>query len=302
MRTPVRRAHGQRSPSGGRDRPIERPITTSLPEFPGDRRHEGRHHDAPCLARPAPRHRDVDDQGDRLLRLQADGPRSHLVRAPLRQPRSVSRGVDDELYEVSAAARRAGTHAHARSGRLARLCRPGSSRSHVFALRSRRPARSRAPLAQRGCWPSWKTTCTWIRVATTCSSSSTGPYYPPERILLLTTEELRRAPQTALARVTTFLGARPYDFDTDQHENVSSRRGQASALGRLIESYPAKRLGRRLPRSAVRLAKGLNVSLSRQMGRPTLDPESRSRLRAYLAEDVTRLRDTTGLAFADWSL
>ena len=128
------------------------------------------------------------------------------------------------------------------------------------------------------------------------------PYFPPERILLLTNEELRRAPQTALNRVTTFLGADPYKFDFDRHENVSSQRGQDGALGRLIESYPAKRLGRRLPRSAVTLAKKLNVSLSHQVSRPTLDPESRSRLRAYLGEDLTRLRHTTGLSFADWSL
>lgn len=128
------------------------------------------------------------------------------------------------------------------------------------------------------------------------------PYYPPERILLLTTEELHRAPQTALKRVTTFLGADPYDFDTDRQENVSSRRGQDGALGRMIESYRAKRLGRRLPRSAVTLAKRLNTSLSHQISRPTLDPESRDRLRAYLGEDVIRLRDTTGLSFADWSL
>jgi hypothetical protein len=128
------------------------------------------------------------------------------------------------------------------------------------------------------------------------------PYYPQERILLLTTEELHRSPQAALTRVTTFLGARQYDFDTDRHENVSSRRGRASAIGRLIESYPAKRLGRRLPRSAVRLAKGLNVSLSHRISRPELDAESRARLGTYLAEDVTRLRSTTGLAFEDWSL
>jgi hypothetical protein len=102
--------------------------------------------------------------------------------------------------------------------------------------------------------------------------------------------------------VTSFLGARPYEFDTERHENVSSRRGRAGALGRLIESYPAKRLGRRLPRSAVRLAKGLNVSLSRQMSRPTLDPASRSRLADYLGEDVIRLRHSTGLSFEDWSL
>jgi Sulfotransferase domain len=128
------------------------------------------------------------------------------------------------------------------------------------------------------------------------------PYYPPTRILLLTTSELHRSPGAALGRVTAFLGAEPFQFETERLENVSDRRGQDTALGRLIESYPAKRIGRRLPRSAVKLAKRLNVTMSRRIGRPGLDPASRIRLCEYLSDDVTRLRNATGLSFDDWSL
>jgi hypothetical protein len=128
------------------------------------------------------------------------------------------------------------------------------------------------------------------------------PYYPPPRILLLTTSELHRSPRAALDRVTDFIGAERFPFDTERLENVSDRRGQDTALGRLMESYRAKRVGRRLPRSAVKLAKRLNVTMSRRIRQPELDPASRSRLREYLSDDVTRLRHTTGLSFEDWSL
>jgi hypothetical protein len=128
------------------------------------------------------------------------------------------------------------------------------------------------------------------------------PYFPPASILVLTTEELNRAPQPVLDRVVAFLGARPHRFDTERLENVSDRRGQDTALGRVIESYRAKRIGRRLPRTAVKLAKQLNVRMSRRIGRPALDAATESRLRDYLADDVARLRRATGLSFEDWSL
>jgi hypothetical protein len=128
------------------------------------------------------------------------------------------------------------------------------------------------------------------------------PLYPPSRILVMTAEELHRAPLAALERVTTFLGARPFGFDTERLENVSDRRGQDTAVGRLIESYRAKRIGRLLPRTAVRLAKRVNVRLSRRIDRPVLDAGSRARLRDHLAGDVSRLREATGQSFEEWSL
>jgi len=128
------------------------------------------------------------------------------------------------------------------------------------------------------------------------------PLYPPSRILVMTAEELHRAPQATLERVTTFLGAPTFRFGTERLENVADRRGQDTAVGRLIESYRAKRVGRHLPRSAVRLAKRVNARLSRRIDRPALDAASRARLRDYLAEDVKRLREATGQSFEDWSL
>ncbi len=128
------------------------------------------------------------------------------------------------------------------------------------------------------------------------------PLYPPSRILVMTAEELHRDPQATLERVTTFLGARPFRFDTERLENVSDRRGQDTAVGRVIESYRAKRVGRYLPRTAVRLAKRMNARLSRRIDRPVLDATTRARLGDYLAADVSRLREATGQSFGDWSL
>jgi Sulfotransferase family len=128
------------------------------------------------------------------------------------------------------------------------------------------------------------------------------PLYPPSRILVITAEELYRTPEDALDRVITFLGARPFRFDTERLENVSERRGKDTAAGRLIESYRAKRIGRHLPRGAVKLAKRVNARLSRRIDRPVLDAASRARLCDGLAEDVSRLRAATGQSFEDWSL
>jgi hypothetical protein len=128
------------------------------------------------------------------------------------------------------------------------------------------------------------------------------PHYPVTRILVLTTEELRHEPNQALQEILAFLDGPTFTFDTRRVENVAERRGQDTAVGRVLESYRAKRIGRHLPRSAVDLAKRLNVRLSRRVTRPTIDRHTRSRLESYLAGDVARLRALTGKQFERWSL
>ena len=128
------------------------------------------------------------------------------------------------------------------------------------------------------------------------------PYFPLTQILILTTEELSREPGSTLARILTFLDARAFEFDAARLENVAARRGHDTAVGRVLESYRAKRIGRHMPRAAVNLAKRVNVRFSRKVARPTPDPRTRKRLAAYLADDVDRLRALTGQPFNDWSL
>lgn len=127
-------------------------------------------------------------------------------------------------------------------------------------------------------------------------------HYPLSQILILTTEELRDDRQEMLERAIDFIGAAPFRFDVLSEANVSERRGQSNRLGRLLESPRGKRLGRRLPRPAVELAKLVNTRLSKRVQRPTLDAGTRGELGAFLGSDVSRLRALTGLPFEDWSL
>lgn len=128
------------------------------------------------------------------------------------------------------------------------------------------------------------------------------PHYPLKRILILTMEELSRDPHPVLDRVLAFLGARSFAFDFERLENVAARRGQDTAVGKVLESYRAKRIGRHLPRPAVDFAKRINVRFSRRVARPAIDPPTRRQLEVHLAEDVARLRAMTGQSFDEWSL
>lgn len=127
-------------------------------------------------------------------------------------------------------------------------------------------------------------------------------HYPRSQILILATEDLRDDAHLTLERVIEFLGVPPYRFDVLSEANVAERRGRNNRLGRMLESRRAKRLGRRLPRPAVELAKFLNARLSKRVPRPALDDETRQAVTAFLSEDVGRLRSATGLAFDKWSL
>ena len=127
-------------------------------------------------------------------------------------------------------------------------------------------------------------------------------YYARSQILILATEDLRDEAHLTLERVVDFLGVAPYRFDVFTEANVAEHRGRSNRLGRMLESPRAKRLGRRLPRPAVELAKFVNARLSKKVPRPALDDETRQALTAFLREDVGRLRAATGMAFDKWSL
>jgi hypothetical protein len=127
-------------------------------------------------------------------------------------------------------------------------------------------------------------------------------HYPLSRILILATEDLRDHPQETLLRVVDFLGVAPFEFDVVREANVAEKRGRSNWLGRILESPSGKRIGRRLPRPAVEIAKFVNARLSTRVRRPILDAATRQELTAFLADDVARLRALTGMAFEKWSL
>jgi len=127
-------------------------------------------------------------------------------------------------------------------------------------------------------------------------------HYPLSQILILTTEDLRDDPELTLRRAVDFVGVKPFRFEVLGEANVSERRGQNNRLGRMLESYRAKRIARHLPRPVVELAKFVNARLSKKVQRPALDTETRQELTELLRDDVTRLRALTGMAFEKWSL
>ncbi|MBA3739622.1 MAG: sulfotransferase domain-containing protein [Chloroflexi bacterium] len=126
--------------------------------------------------------------------------------------------------------------------------------------------------------------------------------FPLSQILILTTEDLRERPQHMLRRAVDFMGVAPFQFEVLSEANVSERRGQNNRLGRLLESPRAKRIGRRLPRPAVELAKFLNARMSKKVRRSVLEDVTRRELMEFLRDDVTRLRALTGMAFENWSV
>lgn len=127
-------------------------------------------------------------------------------------------------------------------------------------------------------------------------------HYPRSQILILTTEDLKDDPRGTLGRAVEFLGAAPFEFDVLSKANVSERRGKNNRLGRMAESYRAKRIGRRLPQPVVEFVKSVNARLAKRVRRPELDAETRKRLTDFLSDDVRLLRSLTGEAFDKWSL
>lgn len=127
-------------------------------------------------------------------------------------------------------------------------------------------------------------------------------HYPLSQILVLTTEDLRENPALTLDRAVEFIGASPFRFEALGKANVSEQRGRNNPLGRLSETYRAKRFARRVPQPAIELVKFVNARLSRKVRRPRLDPDTRHTLTEFLREDVTRLRALTGYPLEKWSV
>lgn len=127
-------------------------------------------------------------------------------------------------------------------------------------------------------------------------------HYPLSQILILASEDLRENPQPTLERAIDFLGVAPFRFDVLSRANVSERRGRNNLLGRLSETYRAKRIGRHLPQPAVDFAKYVNSRLAQKVERPTLPVATRRELTEFLRDDVAQLRSLTGRAFEKWSL
>jgi hypothetical protein len=129
--------------------------------------------------------------------------------------------------------------------------------------------------------------------------------FDADRILVVDLDELAADPGTSLARIFAFLDLAPIALDAEalRPQNAWGSKGalpgwyqalRRPALIRLVHRLPTQRL------SALRAF--VRGKVSKPVERPEPTAETLERLRAVLAPEVAELRETTGLAFAGWSL
>jgi len=130
-------------------------------------------------------------------------------------------------------------------------------------------------------------------------------HYPRERLLVVESERLRADRRAVLRKIFEFLGVSAEvdesAFEDEYHTTSGKLRPgvssflQETAVGRTLTS-----LGRTLVPETV-LERGLDLVRS-DVERPTLSDATQHDVRAYLQDDVDRLRALTGRAFDAWSL
>lgn len=130
-------------------------------------------------------------------------------------------------------------------------------------------------------------------------------HYSQEQVLVLESERLRAARMQVLRRIFSFLGVEPSveasAFEEEYHATSGKLTPGASAF------FQETRFGRALASAGramlpeVLLERGRALFRS-DVERPTLRDPTRHRIRAYLQEDVDRLRARTGKDFSSWSI
>jgi hypothetical protein len=123
-----------------------------------------------------------------------------------------------------------------------------------------------------------------------------------ERILVVDSHELRTRRRETLARIFRFLGVdERFWSDTFAVERNTRRSRQRTMLGAGVWVGSVKVLG--TPRTYA-LARRLPAFMpfSRPLEPPAADEELRRSLEDVFRDDVARLREYTGLTFADWSV
>jgi hypothetical protein len=130
-------------------------------------------------------------------------------------------------------------------------------------------------------------------------------YYPKSAILVVPSEDLLRDRPSTLRNVFRFLGVRE-DHDSPLYRlrlHQSARKRRLTPAGVRISRLPGFRSLEALP-PALRwqIHRLLYWPFSRDVRRPALHAELRSRLAGFLGEDVEELRRFTGRDFAEWGI
>jgi len=131
------------------------------------------------------------------------------------------------------------------------------------------------------------------------------PHFPDAQILVISSEELRRDRRAVLSKIFGFVGVDPA-FATERmgavkHESRHKRRKSPFGvfLGRLAESAPARVVS---PDTRRAIGRWVYKPFSAPLHRPVMDDRARTRLVNYLAPDVAKLREYTGLPFSEWTV
>lgn len=125
-------------------------------------------------------------------------------------------------------------------------------------------------------------------------------HFPAEQILILNHRHLLEQRQHTLEQVYRFLGCAEIEAGAWQqrHLNPTSIKRRLNPVGKWIQRWL-----QRLPlgdTASHRLERLLTFPFSSPLPRNPLIPQDRQRLEAFFRPDVDRLRQLTGLDFADW--
>jgi len=130
-------------------------------------------------------------------------------------------------------------------------------------------------------------------------------WFDQEQLIVIDQSDLRHRRRDVLRDVFTFLGIEPgfWSPEFEQEFNPRTEQRRATGLWWSLRNSPLGAAFRRLPPGVrLRLRRPVTKAMSRQVGRPELPPETRSRLEDALALEVARLRELTGQRFESWSL
>ncbi|MEA2347914.1 MAG: hypothetical protein QOG62_1701 [Thermoleophilaceae bacterium] len=121
------------------------------------------------------------------------------------------------------------------------------------------------------------------------------PYYKPESIMVIDSGNLRDQRMETLQRIFRFVGVDD-GFNSKKYKeekHVTSDKERLNRLG----AWALNNLSRPNYNRARRV-----LPLSKPIERPEIDDALREQLKELLGEDVARLREFTGEAFAGWQL
>jgi hypothetical protein len=131
-------------------------------------------------------------------------------------------------------------------------------------------------------------------------------HFPLERIHVIDQVDLQRKRAHTLRAVFRFLGVDDSFNSPAFTEVLNTQADQVrfNRLGTLLRfSRPAQLIEQRVPRNLrIWVTKPLIRLLSEPVERPTFSDELHERLTGELRPEVERLRELTGMQFADWSL